>query len=131
MARAYFVLMIHNEEESITDVVRSIMGATLPPHLERRILAINDGSRDGTGRILAELGLSYPVQTISFETRQGMPLSFRAAFEFLLQHLQDEDIVFTMEADATKDIACILPMVEEIDRKSTRLNSSHSSISYA
>ena len=116
MARAYFVLMIHNEEESITDVVRSIMGATLPPHLERRILAINDGSRDGTGRILAELGLSYPVQTISFETRQGMPLSFRAAFEFLLPHLQDDDIVFTLEADGTNDIACVPPMVEEIQK---------------
>ena len=80
MARVYFVLMVLNEEESVAGVVRSIMGATLPPHLERRILAVNDGSTDGTSRILAELGRTYPVQTISFETRQGMPLSFRAAF---------------------------------------------------
>src|SRR3989344_6118252 len=116
MARAYFVLMILNEDESVTGVVRSIMGATLPPHFERRILAINDGSTDGTAGILSELGRSYPVQTISFETRQGMPLSFRAAFEFLLPHLQDEDVVFTLEADGSNDIACVLPMVEEIQK---------------
>src|SRR3989344_3059072 len=114
MARVYFVLMVLNEEESVAGVVRSIMGATLPPHLERRILAVNDGSTDGTSRILAELGRTYPVQTISFKTRQGMPLSFRAAFEFLLPHLQDEDIVFTLEADGTNDIACVPHMVEAI-----------------
>src|SRR3989344_9170643 len=116
MARAYFVLMIHNEEDAIPSVIESIMRCKLLARYERRILAINDGSRDGTGRILAELGRSYPAQTISFETRQGMPLSFRAAFEFLLPHLQDDDIVFTLEADGTNDIACVPPMVEEIQK---------------
>lgn len=116
MAKAYFVLMILNEEESLDSVVRSIMAAELPPQFERRILAVNDGSTDGSGRLLAELAHSYPVETISFDTRQGMPLSFRAAFKYLEPHLQDEDVVFTLEADGTNDIRCVAPMMREIER---------------
>jgi dolichol-phosphate mannosyltransferase len=116
MARAYFVLMIYNEEDAIPNVVKSIMSASLPPHLERRILAVNDGSIDSSKAILAEMGRSYPVHTLSFEERQGMPLSFKAAFNHLKQYLEDGDLVFTMEADATNDIACVPHMAEAIEK---------------
>lgn len=117
MAKAYFVLMIYNEEEVIASVVKSIMSAELSPHVERRILAVNDGSTDGTARVLAELEKSHPVDTISLGTRSGMPQSFRTLFEYLLPILQDDDIVFTLEADGTNDIACVPFMLEEIKKK--------------
>ncbi len=114
MAKAYFVLMIHNEEDGIPSVIESIMRSDLPAQYERRILAINDGSRDNSQALLDKASQTLPVHTISYPTRQGMPLSFRGAFDYLESHLADDDIVFTMEADATNDINCVGPMVEKI-----------------
>ncbi len=106
--------MIYNEEESVSAVVESIMGAAVPAQYERRILAVNDGSIDQTAAVLTGLERSYPVQTLTLAPRQGMPLSFRVAFAALLPHLQDDDIVFTLEADNTNDIACVPHMIEKI-----------------
>ena len=107
-------MMIHNEEESITGVVQNVMGATLPPNLERRILAVNDGSTDNSQTLLDRTALAAPVHTLFYPTRQGMPESFRGAFKYLEPHLNDDDIVFTMEADGTNDIACVPHMAEAI-----------------
>mgnify|MGYP001607121856 FL=1 len=116
MARAYFVLMVYNEEDSISSVIDSIMGCPLPPQYERRILAVNDGSTDTSQTLLDRAGLTAPVHTLFYPTRQGMPESFRGAFKYLEPHLSDDDVVFTMEADATNDIACVTPMVREIQK---------------
>ena len=116
MARAYFVLMVYNEEDSISSVIDSIMGCPLPPQYERRILAVNDGSTDTSQALLDRAALTAPVHTLFYPTRQGMPESFRGAFKYLEPHLSDDDVVFTMEADATNDIACVTPMVREIQK---------------
>ena len=116
MARAYFVLMVYNEEDSISSVIDSIMGCPLPPQYERRILAVNDGSTDTSQTLLDRAALTAPVHTLFYPTRQGMPESFRGAFKYLEPHLSDDDVVFTMEADATNDIACVTPMVREIQK---------------
>ncbi len=108
--------MIHNEEDAIPSVLASIMSAELPARYERRILAVNDGSADESQALLERAAQSLPLQIIFYPTRQGMPASFRGAFKHLEPHLTDEDIVFTMEADATNDIACVAPMVHEIEQ---------------
>src|SRR3989344_4788138 len=114
MARAYFVLMIHNEEDAIPSVLESSMLCNEPPHYGRRILAINDGSTDNSQALLDRAAETLPVHTIAYLARQGMPASFRGAFDYLEPYLQEQDIVFTMEADATNDIACVSPMVKKI-----------------
>jgi dolichol-phosphate mannosyltransferase len=118
MAKAYFILMIYNEEDSLRDVVKQIMSAELPPHFERRILAINDGSMDKSQEVLDELEKMYPVRTVHLKERLGMPLSFKAAFAHLKDHVEHDDLVFTMEADATNDINCVPHLAEEIRKGS-------------
>ena len=108
--------MVYNEEDSISSVIDGIMHCPLPPQYERRILVINDGSTDNSQTLLDRAPLTAPVHTLFYPTRQGMPESFRGAFKYLKPHLSDDDIVFTMEADATNDIACVMPMVREIQK---------------
>src|SRR3989344_1060178 len=107
MAKAYFVLMIYNEEESILPVIESIDGCALPSQYERHIIAINDGSVDASQEILEQAARTYPVHTIHNEIRQGMPTSFTQVFRYLAHQLKDDDIMFTMEATGTNDINCI------------------------
>lgn len=106
--------MIYNEEGSILSVIRSIGDALLPPQYERRIVAINDGSTDASQKVLEQAARTYAVHTIQNEVRQGMPASFTQAFRYLARHLEDDDIVFTLEADGTNDIACVPFMTEKI-----------------
>ena len=115
MAKAYFILMIYNEEDAILNVVKSIASADLSPSYERRILAVNDGSTDKSQAALDAAAKIYPVHTLTLAPRLGMPLSFKAAFEHLKGYLEDDDLVFTMEADATNDINCV-PLLEEAIR---------------
>ena len=116
MPKAYFVLMIYNEEESVASVVKSIMTSAVSSGYEKRILAVNDGSTDRTAEILEELMMQAPLEVLSFPVRQGMPASFRRAFKYLEPHLQDHDIVFTLESDATNDIHCVAPMIEVLEK---------------
>ncbi len=116
MAKAYFVLMIYNEEESILSVIESIAGCMLPAEYERRIIAINDGSTDASQEVLERAARVYPVYTIHYKERRGMPASFKGAFQYLAGMLQDDDIVFTLEADGTNDIECVVALVAEIQK---------------
>ncbi len=116
MAKAYFVLMIYNEEESLLPVIESINGCELPPHYERHIVAINDGSTDASQAVLEQAAQTYLVHTIHYEKRQGMPASFKGAFQYLVTLLEDDDIVFTLEADGTNDIRCVPRMMEKIEQ---------------
>ncbi|KKW27871.1 MAG: Glycosyl transferase [Candidatus Kaiserbacteria bacterium GW2011_GWB1_52_6] len=108
--------MIYNEEEGIIPVIESIHTCALPPGYERRIVAINDGSTDESQQMLERAARTYSVHTIQYKTRRGMPESFRGVFQYLAKVVQDDDIVFTLEADGTNDIACIPGFVEEIKK---------------
>lgn len=116
MAKAYFILQIFNEEPAIPSVLASISSCDLPPHYERRILAVNDASTDGSLAALQKATQFYPVEILNYETNQGLPKSFRGAFEYLKPYLEDDDIVFLMEADGTSDIACIPLLTKEIEK---------------
>lgn len=113
-AKAYFILQIFNEEDSVLSVIESIVRSPALTAWDVRILAVNDGSSDKSLLVLTEAAKMYPVHTITHETRQGMPLSFKSAFAYLEPFLEDDDVVFTMEADATNDIACVPHMLQEI-----------------
>ena len=108
--------MIYNEEESVLGVIESIEQCELPARYERRIIALNDGSTDESQKVLEEAAQRYPVHTIHNAERQGMPASFTGVFQYLSTVLEDDDIVFTLEADGTNDIACVPHLVEKIEK---------------
>ena len=108
--------MIYNEEESIASVVESIRTCDLSPEYERVVVAVNDGSTDKSQDELDRAARVMPVHTIFFATRQGIPISFAATFDYLREHLADDDVVFTMEADATNDIACVPHMMQALEQ---------------
>lgn len=107
MATAFFVLMIYNEEDAVRSVIDTLSLAAIPEGYERIIIAVNDGSTDGSQRTLEDAARQRPVHILSFKERRGMPGSFKGLFEYLGAVLQDDDIVFTLEADGTNDVACL------------------------
>src|SRR5690348_18198316 len=74
-----------------------------------RSLVVDDNSPDGTGRMADEMAAADPrVHVLHRPGKQGLGTAYLAGFKWALER-----------------------SYEFIDRKSTRLNSSHPSISYA
>jgi dolichol-phosphate mannosyltransferase len=78
------------------------------------VVVVNDGSRDRTANILADLSLRYPVQVITHRINRGLGETARDGFEYVAEHGDRSDIVVRMDCDDTHDPKYIVPMVEKL-----------------
>src|SRR5690242_19737190 len=54
------VIPVYNEEATIHELIRLVVEAVLPAHLEKEIICVNDASKDGTAKKLDELPMIFP-----------------------------------------------------------------------
>lgn len=64
------LLPVHNEVESIEGTIREIFEA-VSPHVRVRFIISEDGSVDGTKKVLMRLGASLPLNLLISEERKG------------------------------------------------------------
>jgi len=103
------ILPCYNEEENLKSLIHKIDG-TLRYFTPYEIIAVNDGSQDGTGEILKELSNSYPIIITEHSTNKGLSEALSTGIKTALQHSSDEDFIITMDADNTHDPKYILNM---------------------
>ncbi len=106
------VLPAYNEEPNIERVVRQV-GAYLDPlGIDYEILPVNDGSRDGTGEILARLAQELSrVRPQTHPQNRGYGAALRTGFDAAAKKY-----VFYMDGDGQFDIADLdklLPLASE------------------
>jgi biofilm PGA synthesis N-glycosyltransferase PgaC len=66
----------HNDQEIVTETIVHLMQQKYP---DFEVIAINDGSRDGTGRILDELAVRHPrLRVIHLAANQGKAMGLTA-----------------------------------------------------
>ncbi len=112
----YFVLPIYNEEAALPSLLKMLATEQLPPGVERTIVAVDDGSLDSSAEILASLSQQYPIKVITHKPNRGIPGTFKSAFEFVVQTVQDDDVVIVMESDCTSDPKLIPQLVERVNK---------------
>ncbi|MFN8554558.1 MAG: glycosyltransferase family 2 protein [Candidatus Obscuribacterales bacterium] len=110
----YFVLPIYNEEAALPKLLEILGTEPLPPGTERTIVAVNDGSTDSSGEILAKFSERYPLEIITNMPNRGIPQTFKSAFEFVAKTVQDNDVVIVMESDCTSDPKLIPDLVKKV-----------------
>jgi cellulose synthase/poly-beta-1,6-N-acetylglucosamine synthase-like glycosyltransferase len=86
----------HNEEPVIGAVLESLLEADYP-HEKLRILAIDDRSKDETGRIVDEIARRHPSLVTPFHRTEGKA-GKAAALEDAMKRVAD-DIVLVFDAD--------------------------------
>ncbi len=100
-----------NEEESITAVVQEWEQflSRLPFHSE--IVLCNDGSTDGTARILDELKRAHPrLRVVSFEINGGYGRALSAAID-----ATRGEYVVTIDSDGQFDLSDVTALLAELD----------------
>jgi dolichol-phosphate mannosyltransferase len=105
---------VFNEERHLERVLREIRRYS--PH----IVVINDGSTDGTGRLLAELAQSWAsgdpdasLTVITHPQNRGYGAALISAFDYVRAHPQ-YDVLVTMDCDGQHEPARIPVLLEAI-----------------
>jgi dolichol-phosphate mannosyltransferase len=105
------VLPAYNEAENLDPVVRELVGV-LRARFERwEILVVDDGSKDNTQAVLAELRADIPqLHAIRQRRNFGKSEALRTAFDAV-----DADLVALMDADGQDDPAEFDKLLAKID----------------
>ena len=108
--RCFIILPCFNEEENIKPLIHSIDEA-LKPHISYKIIAVNDGSYDGTGEVLKDLSADYPLEILGHETNMGLGMALKTGLLTVANEAFDEDFIVIMDSDNTHDPKHVLEML--------------------
>jgi glycosyltransferase involved in cell wall biosynthesis len=107
------VVPIYNERENIEPLVVEIEGALDSLGKPYEIIAVDDGSRDGSTQLLKKLVADHPKLKVLFLRRNsGQTAAFDAGFREA-----SGEIVVTMDADRQNDPRDIAPMIEKLEKE--------------
>ncbi|MCH8822960.1 MAG: glycosyltransferase family 2 protein [Planctomycetes bacterium] len=107
------VAAAHNEEENLTALVEEIVAAISPTDDSFEIIIVDDGSTDGSGKLLEKLMIQYPqLRSIKMLNTppgkgNGQSAAFYAGFR-----AANGKLVIPLDADLQNDPADIPAMVE-------------------
>ena len=110
MPGAWLILPTYNEAENIGPLVRAALPQLEASGEEPRILIVDDGSPDGTGRIADELAEELgPVAVLHRPVKEGLGRAYVAGFQTALAG--GADYVLEMDSDFSHDPADIPRLV--------------------
>lgn len=104
------VLPVYNESGALPALLPEITAALRALGRSYEIIAVDDGSTDGSGDILASLQAQEPALTVvRFRRNFGQTAAFQAGFD-----LAAGEVVITIDADGQNDPADIPRLLEKI-----------------
>ena len=105
------IVPLYDEEENIGELFAELEGALKQLGLPAEIILVNDGSRDRTGALLADLAeANSHVKVINFRRNYGQTAALMAGFEFARGN-----ILIPMDGDLQNDPRDIIRLLEKID----------------
>jgi len=103
---------LYNEEEFVAPLIERVLLAPLPEGMEREIIVVDDGSRDGSAEIVAELAARHPeVRLVRHERNRGKGAAICTAIELArgdYSIIQDADL----EYDPREYVNLLRPLLE-------------------
>jgi len=107
------LIPLYNEEEFIGTLLERVLSAPLPDHLSREVIVADDGSTDGSDKVVEQFAARYPgiVRLFRHDRNRGKGAAIRTAIEnargeFCL--IQDADL----EYDPREYPALLKPLLE-------------------
>jgi glycosyltransferase involved in cell wall biosynthesis len=91
------IVPVFNERNTVAEIVRRMRAVELPAQLDLEVVVVDDGSSDGTDKVLAALGDST-VRVISHPTNSGKGAAIRTGLATVRG-----DLVLVQDADLEYD----------------------------
>ncbi len=105
------VLPIYNESENLLPLFDEIAAALAPTGKQFEIIAVDDGSRDGSQEIIRKAAAERPyLKAIFFRRNTGQSAAFDAGFQ-----AASGTLVVTMDADRQNDPRDIPRLIAKLD----------------
>jgi dolichol-phosphate mannosyltransferase len=108
--KCFIILPCFNEEKNLKPLIHSIDNV-LSPYLPYQIIAVNDGSIDGTKEILKDLSAEFPVKILEHSKNYGLAAALRTGLIAAIEEAFDDDFVVTMDSDNTHNPKHVLDML--------------------
>lgn len=108
------LLPAYNEEASLPALIpqlRASLDAMGEPY---RIVVCNDGSRDRTPQVLADLVRDYPIDVITHRINRGLGETSRDLFEHAASIAQPGDVIVRLDCDDTHEPQFIARLVGKL-----------------
>lgn len=97
MDKLYIVIPAYNEEETIEGVIREWYEVVRSAGDESRLLVINDGSKDATGKKMENLLSQLPQLEAKTKVNEGHGATLLYGYEYALEH--GADYIFQTDSD--------------------------------
>lgn len=110
-----FIIPAYNEEANIKTLLLNTKAFAEKNKYPYEVIVINDGSTDGTMRILAEHQKQMPIIILDQVVNKGVGEAFKRGFSYVADKAQDNDIIITKEADNTSDLEVLRIMLTKAD----------------
>ncbi|MDI6869768.1 MAG: glycosyltransferase [Bacillota bacterium] len=111
-----FVLPAYNEEANLPVLLNKIADAMSAAGRPYRVVAVNDGSRDGTSAILRRHAERMPVEVITHLVNLGLPRTIVDGLRHAADRGSSEDIIITMDADNSHEPSYAPAMIDLVER---------------
>lgn len=112
--KVFLALPAYNEEQNLPELLRSLREEMAGRQIEFAAVVVDDGSRDGTLRVLREWSLQMPVTIVEHAQNQGLGVTIADALRTASSLAAAGDVVVTMDADNTHSPALIATMLDRI-----------------
>ena len=110
-----FLLPVYNEEMNIQKTLQHISAYAEKMGWKFKIYVSDDGSEDSTVKVVEGIKEQVSVEVVANPRNMGPGAAFDLGFRKILSACSDEDIIVTMEADNTSDLAILERMVGSIN----------------
>src|SRR4051794_9672164 len=97
------LLPAYNEEASLPRLLPKIRTTMERMGEAYRVIVCNDGSRDGTQRLLEQYAAELPLEVIEHKINRGLGETARDLFERAAEIIGPEDVVVRLDCDDTHE----------------------------
>ncbi|MFA6448950.1 MAG: glycosyltransferase family 2 protein [bacterium] len=107
----YFVIPVYNEAARVGRLIEGIAGVCRALGEQYRIIAVDDGSVDGSAEIIEKRPEKENIRLIRFKENRGIGTVIRVGFLNASNSAADDDPIVFIESDGSNDPETIVPML--------------------